>query len=159
MKRDARTGRHVIIEPNVGRPTGRSAIAEAGGVELLYTMYCDCIGAALPADRVQRHDEVKWIFWRRDLQSAFHYWRNGELTLWDWWKSWSGRKAYAVFSWTDPGPFWSDIKKALHLAVYRMLHRKDAGSIAHTGPASHPPRTSLCHRLHYSSQLDADLTH
>ena len=41
MKRDARTGRHLIIEPNIGRPTGRSAIAEAGGVELLYTAYCD----------------------------------------------------------------------------------------------------------------------
>jgi predicted ATP-grasp superfamily ATP-dependent carboligase len=38
MKRDTRTGRHVIIEPNIGRPTGRSALAEAGGVELLQTM-------------------------------------------------------------------------------------------------------------------------
>ena len=34
-KRDVRTGRHYLIEPNIGRPTGRSAIAEAGGVELL----------------------------------------------------------------------------------------------------------------------------
>ena len=39
MKRDARTGRLAIIEPNVGRPTGRSAIAEAGGVELVLTAY------------------------------------------------------------------------------------------------------------------------
>src|SRR5690606_32406833 len=48
MKKDARTGKHYIIEPNIGRPTGRSAIAEFGGVELLYTMYCDLVGLPLP---------------------------------------------------------------------------------------------------------------
>ena len=49
MKRDSRTGKYYIIEPNIGRPTGRSAIAEAGGVELIYTMYCDLVG--LPVAR------------------------------------------------------------------------------------------------------------
>ena len=29
VKRDESTGRHLIIEPNIGRPTGRSAMAEA----------------------------------------------------------------------------------------------------------------------------------
>lgn len=53
MKRDRRTGKHYIIEPNIGRPTGRSAIAEAGGVELLYTMYCDAVGLPLPKNRKQ----------------------------------------------------------------------------------------------------------
>ena len=41
MKKDDRDGHFYIIEPNIGRPTGRSAIAEAGGVELVHTMYCD----------------------------------------------------------------------------------------------------------------------
>src|SRR5574341_1720855 len=41
MKLDQQTGELVLIEPNVGRPTGRSAMAEANGVELLYSMYCD----------------------------------------------------------------------------------------------------------------------
>ena len=31
MKRDERTGEQYIIEPNIGRPTGRSALAEASG--------------------------------------------------------------------------------------------------------------------------------
>ena len=43
LKRDERSGEYYIMEPNIGRPTGRSAIAEAGGVELLYTMYCDAL--------------------------------------------------------------------------------------------------------------------
>lgn len=48
IKRDERSGKYLIVEPNIGRPTGRSAIAEAGGVELLYTMYCDAVGWSLP---------------------------------------------------------------------------------------------------------------
>lgn len=115
MKRDPRTGKHYIIEPNIGRPTGRSAIAEAGGVELLYTMYCDVIGRPLPANRVQKYGNAKWIYWRRDLQSAFYYWRRGDLTLGEWRRSWAGKKYTAVFSWRDRGPFIGDMRKAIGL--------------------------------------------
>jgi D-aspartate ligase len=113
MKRDARSGKYFIVEPNVGRPTGRSAIAEAGGVELHYTMYCDAVELPLPTNRVQQYTGVKWIHLLRDLQSAFHYWRRGELTPAEWWRSVRGRKAYALFSWRDPGPFLAAILKAL----------------------------------------------
>jgi predicted ATP-grasp superfamily ATP-dependent carboligase len=112
MKRDARSGRHVVIEPNVGRPTGRSAIAEAGGVELLYTMYCDATGRPLPAARVQRFVGARWIYWRHDLQAAWHAWRRGRLTLRAWGRSWRGRKVEAVFSWRDPAPFLADLGRS-----------------------------------------------
>jgi predicted ATP-grasp superfamily ATP-dependent carboligase len=115
MKQDKRTGKHFIIEPNIGRPTGRSAIAEAGGVELVYTNYCDAFGWPLPEDRVQKYTGVKWIYLRRDIQSALFYWRRGELTLRGWWHSWRGRKAYAVFAWTDPLPFFEDVRRAIRL--------------------------------------------
>ena len=111
MKQDARTGEHFIIEPNIGRPTGRSAIAEAGGVELLYTMYCDVLDLPLPENRTQTYGGAKWIDLRHDLQSAFSYWRRGELGLLDWWRSIRGRKAHAVLSWRDPAPFLSDLKR------------------------------------------------
>lgn len=113
MKRCARTGRHVIIEPNLGRPTGRSAIAEAGGVELLYTMYCDLADLPLPERRTQTYGGVKWIYWRRDFQSALHYWRRGELTMRDWWRSWRGPKTTAVWSLRDPRPFFADVARTL----------------------------------------------
>ena len=109
MKRDARTGRQVVIEANVGRPTGRSAIAEAGGVELLYTMYCDLTDRPLPAARTQRYGGTRWIYWRRDVQSAFWYWRRGRLGIRDWARSWRGRKASAVLSLRDPMPFLADL--------------------------------------------------
>ncbi len=109
MKRDSGTGEYFIVEPNIGRPTGRSAIAEAGGVSLLYTMYCDAIGRALPAGRQQQYGEVKWIHLRRDLQSAWVTRRRGQLTLRQWWRSVRGPKAFAVFSWRDPVPFVFDL--------------------------------------------------
>lgn len=109
MKRDARTGRHYIIEPNVGRPTGRSAIAEAGGVELLYTMYCDLVGWPLPEARAQTYGDAKWIYLRKDLQAAFRQWRAGTLTWAAWRASMRGPKFYAIWSAKDPLPFLFDI--------------------------------------------------
>jgi predicted ATP-grasp superfamily ATP-dependent carboligase len=111
MKRDARTGKHYIIEPNIGRPTGRSALAEACGVELLYTMYCDNAGRPLPENRKQKFTGGKWMCVLEDLRSARIYWQRGELTLRDWWRSVRGKKTYADFSWTDPMPFLADIKR------------------------------------------------
>jgi D-aspartate ligase len=112
MKRDTRTGRHVVIEPNVGRPTGRSAIAEGAGVELLHTAYCDAVGLPLPEAREQRYGDTKWIDLRRDLQSAAFYLRRGELSPAQWWASVRGPKVHAVLSWRDPLPFLLDVQQA-----------------------------------------------
>ena len=113
FKRDPASGKHYMIEPNVGRPTGRSAIAEAGGVELLYTMYCDAVGAPLPEKRVQEYVGAKWVDLRHDVQSALYYWKRGELTIADWWRSWRGPKAHTYFSWSDPAPFLHDLWRTL----------------------------------------------
>ena len=124
FKRDAVTGERFIIEPNIGRPTGRSAIAEAGGVELLYTMYCDVLGLPLPEARVQTYGNAKWIDLRHDFQSAFGYWREGELSLAEWWSSWRGRKAHTYFSLHDPAPFIHDLWRAMRKALRVWRHGK-----------------------------------
>ncbi len=115
IKRSARSGKYFIIEPNIGRPTGRSPIAEAGGVELLYTMYCDTVGLPLPENLEQRYQGVKWIDLRRDMQSALYHLQEGDLTLKEWWRSLQGRKAHALFAWNDPGPFFGDLVRAVRL--------------------------------------------
>jgi predicted ATP-grasp superfamily ATP-dependent carboligase len=141
MKRDRRTGRHWIIEPNIGRPTGRSAIAEAGGVELLFTKYCECVGRPLPANREQKYGGARWIYWRRDVQSALHYWRRGELTLRDWFRSWRGLSFDAVFAWSDQGPFWADLWHCLRLVASR---RRQASAVPNRPTAdAHPVSPAL----------------
>jgi D-aspartate ligase len=115
IKRSSRSGKYFIIEPNIGRPTGRSSIAEAGGVELLYTMYCDTYGLPLPVDLEQKYLGVKWIDLRRDTQSALYHIREGDLTIKGWWKSIQGKKTHALFAWNDPGPFFGDLVRAIRL--------------------------------------------
>ena len=124
MKRDARTGQHYIIEPNIGRPTGRSSIAEAGGVDLHYAAYCDMAGLPLPANLVQRYRGAKWIYLRHDLQAAFWHWRRGELSLAGWWRSVRGPKAEAVISWRDPKPFVADLAHSIATATRSLLRAR-----------------------------------
>ena len=116
-KTDARTGRLLIIEPNIGRPTGRSAIAEHGGVELLLTAYRDALGEPLPEARTQRYRGVKWIYWRHDLQAAaVRMWRR-ELSIAGWWRSIRGSRIEAVFARRDPAPFAADVAQTARVAA------------------------------------------
>jgi hypothetical protein len=112
----------VIIEPNVGRPTGRSAIAEAGGVELLHTAYCDIAGLPLPEAREQRYVGAKWIDLRRDVQAAMVARRQGALSLAEWarWMR-GGPKAHAIWSARDPKPFLVDLAHASGVGAHRLL--------------------------------------
>ena len=112
MKRDHGTGEYFIIEPNAGRPTGRSANAEAAGVELLYTQYCDLLGHPLPTARYQQYRGVKWVHTRRDMQSALQRISEGDLTVRGWLESLRGPLVHALFSWRDPVPFFADFMRA-----------------------------------------------
>lgn len=112
MKQDARDGKYYVIEPNIGRPTGRSPTAEASGVQLLYTQYCDALGLPLPPVPNNKRKGVKWVHLRHDAQAALHQMRNGELSPRAWWKSLKGPKVFAVFSSRDPLPFFGDLIRA-----------------------------------------------
>ena len=116
-KTDARTGRLLIIEPNIGRPTGRSAIAERGGVELLLTAYRDALGEPLPEARVQRYQGAKWIYWRHDLQASVVRLSRGELTVGAWWRSVQGSPVEAVFARRDLAPFAADLTQTARTAL------------------------------------------
>jgi predicted ATP-grasp superfamily ATP-dependent carboligase len=52
--------------------------------------------------------------------SAFYYWKNGELTIRDWYKSIKGKKFYAVYSLKDPLPFIAEIGTAFKV-IFSML--------------------------------------
>jgi D-aspartate ligase len=110
----------MIIEPNVGRPTGRSAIAEGGGVELVYTAYCDAAGLPLPTRRTQQYVGTTWLDLRRDVQAAVVGIRRGELTAREWWSSLRGPRTHAIWSARDPRPFVTDVANVLATVVRRQ---------------------------------------
>ena len=135
MKRDPHSGRHFIIEPNIGRPTGRSSIAERGGVELVMTAYRDALGEPLPAARTQRYRGVKWIYWRHDLQASIVAVSRGRLTPRGWWRSVRGPKVEAVGSWRDPLPFALDAWRTIAAAGSRVGQQARTGVGAARGKA------------------------
>ncbi len=142
MKQDARTGEYLIVEPNVGRPTGRFSNGEMAGLELLYTMYCDLLGWPLPENRL-RQPQLKWIHLRRDIQAVLRGLRRRELTLGQWLASWRGPKTFGVFSWRDPAPFFWDVVRVVRLlfsAQERAKRQYDEPLKAKSNPswARHP---------------------
>jgi predicted ATP-grasp superfamily ATP-dependent carboligase len=149
MKRDARNGKHYIIEPNIGRPTGRSALAEASGVEMLYTMYCDNVGWPLPEKRKQKYLGVKWLSLVEDLRSARQYWRRGDLTIGEYWRSIRGRKMHAVWSWSDPLPFLADVGGRLGYKLEtfwrRRTSQKASGELVFSKPMKSVPAIAREH--------------
>jgi predicted ATP-grasp superfamily ATP-dependent carboligase len=87
-------------------------------------MYCDAVGLPLPDNLEQKYVGVKWISLRRDIQSALYHWREGNLTLKEWWHSIRGPKTYALFSWDDPVPFLADLLRAARLYSIPEERRK-----------------------------------
>ncbi len=110
MKRHATTGQYLIVEPNVGRPVSRSPIAEQGGVEMLYTAYCDAAGLPLPESRTQHYGRAKWTFVRYDVRAALAERRRGRLSAREWLRSLRGCRWDATISVSDPLPALADFR-------------------------------------------------
>lgn len=132
MKRDARTGTMMVVEPNVGRPTGRSAIAEQGGVELLFTAFCEAADLPLPTGRPQAYGDARWLDLRRDAQAALVARREGALTIRDWLRWIRGPKAHAIWSREDPAPFLSDLLRATRTGISRWRSSASSGRLGRT---------------------------
>lgn len=110
VKRDPASGRLVMIEANVGRPTGRAAMAEAAGVELLLTVHRDAHRRPAPLSRASADDAaVKWMYGRHDLQASARLIARRELGVSAWLRSLRGVSVDAVFDVHDPSPFLADI--------------------------------------------------
>lgn len=109
FKRRAAGGSLVAIEANVGRPTGRSAMAEAAGVDLHWALYADLAGIDRPP-LGPAAPGVVWLHLRRDLQAGVRAWRRSELGPAGWVRSLRGpRVVEAVGRWRDPAPFLGDL--------------------------------------------------
>ena len=123
VKKDEATGEYLMIETNIARPTGRSSLAEGCGVELHYTMYCDVVGLPLPENRVQTYRGGKWIQLVNDIRSARYFWSRGELTIAEYLRSLRGIKVFAIWSLSDPVPFFVDLWLKFTNTIQMKFHR------------------------------------
>ena len=143
VKQDVETGRHLIVEANVGRPTGRSAAAEGAGVEFLMTMYCDLTGEPLPQARVQHFRGAKWIYLRRDLQACARLWWKRRASALELLRSWKGPRTFALLSLRDPVPFLTDFARAARQALRRRTASQPLPTGDGNGHARPKPRASV----------------
>jgi predicted ATP-grasp superfamily ATP-dependent carboligase len=104
IKIDEITGKHFIIEPDVGRPNTSIGLVEASGTPILHAMYCDALDLPVPDNTNPKPSRMKWISLRRDIESSLKYNRLGQLSFKDWLKSLKGVNTFAVFSLHDTLP-------------------------------------------------------
>ena len=124
------------------QPTGRSAIAEAGGVELVFTAYCHSVGQPLPEEREQRYVGARWVDLRRDVQAALVAHHRGTLTAREWVRWMRGPKAHAIWSPRDPLPFAVDLVQATvkggRTLASRILRQREPAAAAADTPGLAP---------------------
>ena len=137
LKRDPRGGAPVAIEPNVGRPTGRSALADHSGVDLLYGMYREVIGHPLPDIGEQPATTATWVHLRADIQAGLAEVRQGDTSVRRWLRSYRRPLVEAVWSRSDPEPMIRDVLRSAGVAG-RAIARRVSGR----GPAGIPGRRS-----------------
>lgn len=103
----------IEIEP---RLSVSSFLGTAAGANVAEQYYWDLIGKKAPAFTNYRLN-VKYFDPVRDLKASYMYWKQEELSLIDWLKSYRGTKVCNGYSWKDPFPvlisFWFIISSKL----------------------------------------------
>jgi predicted ATP-grasp superfamily ATP-dependent carboligase len=79
-----------------------------------------------------------------DLASSIRYYRDGQLTVKDWLRSFRGVQETAFFSLRDPLPGIITLASDGHQLAARIFHRNGRASAGH---ASHPGHSLLSHKL------------
>ncbi|MHC1765384.1 MAG: hypothetical protein AB9869_13960 [Verrucomicrobiia bacterium] len=104
FKWDPRDRKWKLIEINC-RPTLWFALTRAAGVDVVWDAYCDLIGRPNPVHIGSQRDGVRWQLLARDLVSAIHFLKRGELTLKEFCRTTLSpfNKTEAVLSWNDWG--------------------------------------------------------
>lgn len=127
FKKDPRDGVMKFLEINA-RTWYSHSLAKICGVDICYLYYLSLTGQD-PQPVTGQREGIKWVFLIRDFLSFRQKQKKGEMTFFEWIKSLSGKKEYALFAWDDPMPFFRN-------AVFHLYHawkssrdsKKDTGN-------------------------------
>jgi predicted ATP-grasp superfamily ATP-dependent carboligase len=95
-----------LIEVNP-RVWGWHSLAIAAGADLPYLLYLDLTGGKSLISEIKSN--LKWVRLTTDSATVAKEILKGRLNLFDYIRSLSGKKSFAVFSWNDPLPFFTEI--------------------------------------------------
>lgn len=102
FKYDQRDSKFKLLEVNP-RTWGWHSIGAGAGVDFPYLLFSDLIGAKFETNGFEK--DIKWIRSITDVPIVVSEVLRGKMTITDYFRSMSGKKELAVFSWDDPMPF------------------------------------------------------
>ena len=113
---DQRDDTYKFLEVNP-RIWGWHSLAIAAGVDLPALLYADMMGH--PQEPCIPLEALKWVRLTTDIPTVMGEIFKGHMSVKDYCSSMKGRKTYAVFSKTDPLPFFAELFMLPYLAVKR----------------------------------------
>jgi predicted ATP-grasp superfamily ATP-dependent carboligase len=139
---DARDRLYKVLDvnPRIGS-TFRLFVGD-GDMDVARALYRDRPGQ--PAGPALPRYGRKWMVEDCDLVSSIRYYRDGQLTVKDWLRSFRGVQETAFFSLRDPLPGIITLASDGHQLAARIFHRNGRASAGH---ASHPGHSLLSHKL------------
>jgi predicted ATP-grasp superfamily ATP-dependent carboligase len=111
FKFDARDNVYKMIEINI-RPQLWEDLTRIADVEIAWYLYCDLAGLPIPERSTQKNG-VKWVYLTRDVFSALWHIRNGNTSMFKWFKSYAQTKADALID-------FKDLSMLLRLPMYTL---------------------------------------
>jgi len=111
FKKDPRSGMFNLIEINP-RCWMQVELPLICGANLPHIAYLDALDKDVK-NITPKKEHAKWMFMFQDIPSSLRGMLNGDLSLRELTSSHKGKKAYAIFAWDDPAPFFLGFVRTL----------------------------------------------
>ena len=109
-------GKYYLLDPNPRLGCSFRLFVDSIGLDVVRALYSDLTGQSIKAGTIE--EGRKWLVEPFDVVSSIRYWRDGNLKIMDWAKSFKGVEEAQWFALDDMGPFWKvwqqDIKMHLN---------------------------------------------
>ena len=126
-KKDDRDGLFKIMEVTQGRTWYPHFLGFGAGVNIPEVWYRDIAGFD-PLSTQTAKEGIRWIDECRDPAASYAYWKNGELTFFEWIKSHRRVSVFAFWSSRDPMPMLYVIARTIVQSV-ALLYRQTLGRV------------------------------
>jgi len=132
---DKRDGQYKLVDFNPRIGAQFRLFEDSTGVDVARALYLDL--TKRPVARSGPITGRTFIAEFHDIAASIGYFRQGVLTVHDWWQSLVGAKEFAWFSWDDPLPFLTMCVRLLFRVIERALRMSSAPQIASRMPHYH----------------------
>ena len=100
---DARDGLYKVLDVNPRVGATFRLFVGVNGIDVVRALYMDLTGQQIVPSAAR--EGRKWVVEDLDVVSTYRYYREGSLTIREWFKSLSGIDEAAFLTWRDPLPF------------------------------------------------------